>query len=98
MQPLFTDRWGEYCITLRDLSMGQSEPGFGEVACIHKDSAEAAFGELRWGGAAGGLSVPPGTDVYVGGYVQTPAGKDYRKTRARSRSAWRLSASRRTTR
>ena len=80
VEPALVDRWGEYCVTLRDLSMHQKEPGYGEVGCTHKTAGEPAFAPLRWGGEGGGLGVLPGMTVYLGGYVNAPTGKDHRKT------------------
>jgi hypothetical protein len=75
------DRWAEYCVHLDDFSVtGQPRIGVGEIGCQYKLSTEDGYAPLRWGTDAQptGLSVAPGSCVFVGG----GAGYDFRvKTR-----------------
>lgn len=69
--------WGEYQVFKDKLIYGQIAPGIGEVGCASKDDTETSFVPLQWDGITTALSVPPGSCIYIQGYLAKSKGKDY---------------------
>jgi hypothetical protein len=80
-EPVATNRWGEYCLSIGVWRTGQTRPGWGDAACTHKEEFEPAFAPLQWNSAGTAPTLPPGAAAYVGGYVLSPSRtQDHRKT------------------
>lgn len=78
--PVVQNLGGEFCVFLDHFGTEQIAPGVGSVGCSNKRPTDPAYRPLRWDDpsstATEGLAVPPGSVVYIQGYV---AGADEQK-------------------